>query len=242
MSGHIATSFRLDCKSEELDVVEQAMTCFDEMCIGRMSASDLVDAALPDPKGTGRRMSGLRQALSGHLGTPLGLVLTRVGKEAIVHGQGRLNLPAMAEIVRLLASSTLPLEITWSSSFDPLTPGSALGGWLVVHEHRTVEGDVRSAARGEISRVGRRREPTEIQNAAIAAYDEDGQIREMIAEADGDVGDHLLSKEIRDTLAAFVYIEAGDAATTEEAVEMMRSAASQLETVAYALEVEDRGT
>lgn len=238
MIGSICTSFRLDGTVEEIDLVEQAMTCFDAMCIGWMSKSDLIDAALPDPRGAGARMSGLREALRVHIGTRLGLTMVRMDDHAVIHGSGVLNLPAMAEILRLLATQALPLRITWATTFDPLKPGSAFGGWLVVHSHRTVHGDARDATRQEIRRVAGRKDPTDIQIRALAAYNEDdGEfLAATIEESDGSIGRHLLSEEIGDSMAGFIYLETGDAGSAEEAADMMRRAASQLEDVANALE------
>ncbi len=238
MSGGINTSFRLDCTPSEIDLVEQAMACFDAMCIGWMSPSDLVDAALTDSERQGHRMAGIRRALQVHIGTKTGLTLVRMEDHAIVHGSGILNLAAMSEILRLFVRRILPIRIDWTSTFDPMRPGSALGGWIVVHSHRSVTGDTRSAAGEEIRRVSRRKEPTDVQMKAMTAYGkDDGDLLLLtMQEADGDIGDHLLTVEGKDTLAAFVYIETGDAENASEAADMLRSAADQLEAVATALD------
>lgn len=239
MKTLVTTCFRIDAAPADVDLVDQAMSCFDAACAGRLAPSDLVDTALPDPKESGSRMAGLRRAMEGHLGKPLGLILDRTETGATISGEGDLNMSAMAELLRVLLPAILPVRILWSARTVPLTPEGTIGGWLVIHLHEVVAGDAVDAAASEIARVARRKEPTELQLRLAEANKphDDGHLAMAIEDERGPIEDHLRSQNHGDTLSAFMYMEVGDAGDDEEeAVRMLRSAAEQLEAVAQALE------
>ena len=239
-AASISTRFRFDASPDVVELVTQAMLCFDAICMDRSAPSDLVDEALPYRDGSRMRMAGLRRALMGHLGTQLGLDIVRDEAGAVIHGSGRLNLAAMAELLRLLAPASLPIAMQWSNDERPVRSDACLAGWLVIHRHEVVGGDLNETTRHEIDRMDRRRNPNDLQRTVAEAYavHDDGRMLEVLDEEKGPIEDRLRSRSHGDTLAAFVYLESCDAANPSEAAGMLRSAADQLRQVAEALEGE----
>lgn len=239
-AASISTRFRFDASPDVVELVTQAMLCFDAICVDRSAPSHLVDAALPDRNGGGMRMAGLRRALIGHVGTTLGLTIIRDDAGAVIEGTGRLNLAAMAELLRLLAPASLPVAVRWSNDHGPIDTGTCPAGWLVVHAHEVVTGDIDGAVGQEIDRMDRRRNPNDLQRTVAEAYavHDDGRMLEVLDEEKGPIEDRLRSRSHGDALAAFVYLESCDAADPSEAAGMLRSAAEQLRQVAETLEGE----
>jgi hypothetical protein len=233
----ISTRFRFDASPDVVELVTQAMRCFDAVCADRSAPSHLVDEALPYRNGSRMRMAGLRRALMGHLGTPLGLDIVGDETGAVIQGSGRLNIAAMAELLRLLAPTSLPITMQWANDAGPVSVDTCLAGWLVIHRHEVVAGDLNEAIRHETDRMDRRRSPNELQRTVAEAYavHDDGRMLEVLDEEKGPIEDRLRSRSHGDALAAFVYLESCDAADPSEAAGMLRSAAEQLKQVAGTL-------
>lgn len=231
----ISTSFLVRAEGPAVDLLEQAIACFDAACAGRLAPSDLVDAALPDPKGGNRRMAGLKHALDTDLGTPSGVVLERVPEGARIRGQGAVNLQAVAEIIRLCCRSSLPMSIAWVSTGD-----EPAAGWIAIHPDRCTHGDVASAASREIDLMAGRKEPSDLQRKAAESYAtvDDGMMLCEIDRTDMPVREAL--HQGGDGLATFIYGEMSgiddDEAGREEGADLLRKAARQLEEVACSLE------
>jgi hypothetical protein len=231
----VRTSFPLGATPAEIDLLEQAMTCFDAACAGRMATSDLVDAAFPDPKGEGRRMVGLRSLFDTELGTACGVTVERTAEGARVEGRGTLNLHAVAELVRLCCPSALPTSIAWVSD------ATIAGGWIAIHADRCTHGDVAGEARHQIARLAERTPPSDLQYKAAESYaqSDDGNMLSVMGRTDLPIRE-ILRNEGGDTLAAFIYDECSglddDEEGREEAADLLRKAAGQLEETACSLE------
>lgn len=231
----VRTSFAIKATPDEVDLLEEAVSCFDAACGGRLAPSTRVDAAFPDPKEQGRRMAGLRSLLDPSAGATIGMGIERSADGARVTGSGTVNLHAMAELIRLCCPSALPTRILWTAE------DAVAAGWIAIHRDRCTHGDIAGDAQREIDRMAGRKPPSDLQHKAAESYapNDDGVMLSFMGRTDLPIGDLLLT-EGGDTLAAFIYNECqgldDDEAGREEAADLLRKAAGQLEETACSLE------
>lgn len=246
---YLKTSFSIEAEAVELDRLTALVALADSVAEGSAGADeavivDVVAEAFPWLVESTELRANLEEIIGAPLDGPLCITLNRQTPTLLdLMGEHSPDLDALCGCIRATCASALPIGFTFAVTSDRPEAGAFNGGYMIVSEHG-VEGMNAATRMQEDLQAMRREAPlSSVQQAAIDAYDRDGDLATIRNGAGQERTIKLLRDgEYSDTLALFVLIECSDAGDDpQEAARMMEGAAEQLSDVAIALRNHDSG-
>lgn len=238
----LQTSFVVKAPEAEIAILLEAIAAIESIDAGNEpEISDALHAALlQEGHDQEDRLQAVREIHDSTGGVPLMVSTERDDDGRVsIYGMENAEVAALGEVIRLTCPSALPMSFSYSYNASKPIEG-AFGGGLVMITKDGVDLENTSTLADQFDEETSQDQPlSDLMKQGLAAYDGEHGDAGVMTEGMGYNAIKRMAYEGRlgDYLAMFILTELHDAGDdAEEAADMMRRAAEQLEDVAAAMD------